>query len=54
MKGYVKLPEIENGDEIVKLYKGFIREFQDKIDEFILMEIAMKVAERIPDHEERI
>lgn len=42
------------GNEIILLYKGFVKEFEDKIDEFILMEIVIKVTDRMNSLDEQI
>lgn len=54
MLAFVNSPAMQEGDALLKLYENFISDFENKMKPLSLVQIASKVADRIPGVTERI
>ena len=43
---YIEEPQINQGDNLINLYNGFVQEFEMKIDPIKFVQIIMKVSEQ--------
>jgi len=51
---YIEDPSLRKGDSLIKLYEGFVKEFETKFDQTKFVQLANAASEQYPDVESRV